>query len=715
MIIIPHKCDFEYGICIVSDQTVIMTNPPILSCFLSLDEGGWSSWSDYGPCSKSCSYGYQSRSRKCKNPSFDRRVCQGPSMEQQRCNEHVPCPGNFRMLAAAVQPSEGTWTAWGAYSKCSKSCGGGMQSRIRICVNPSHPFGHKTCKGAFRQRRPCNVQHCPVDGGWTSWGQYGSCSKSCGGGVQYKRRKCKNPPPKKGGKHCTGPSTLSRDCNTQTCSVDGHWSPWGQYSQCTKSCGGGSQYRTRICDNPAPSSGGKHCTGPSQQTNVCNTQGCPVDGNWGPWSMFGRCTKTCGGGLKYRNRKCNNPAPASGGKSCQGPSLQAQHCNTQACAIDGHWSPWEQYSQCSKSCGGGSQYRRRTCDNPAPSGGGKQCPGPSQQTNHCNTQACAVDGQWSRWSMYGKCSVTCGGGFKYRSRKCDNPAPASGGKNCRGPSFQSVVCETQACPVNGKWSSWSKYGVCSVTCGGGSQYRSRKCDKPAPANGGKPCVGPSQQSRSCNSQPCKTDANWSKWSKYGPCSKPCGGGSQYRSRKCENPTFAYNARDCVGSNRESRRCNTHPCKVDGHWSSWSRYGRCNRRCGGYQYRSRKCNNPAPANGGADCEGPRRESRRCNSYHCRVDGGWSSWGPYSKCSRTCGSGGRQTRRRTCSHPAPSYGGRPCRGYSHQTRRCGSRVPCEKTCRDERSHGYCKYVLMSYRCGRYYRSCRKTCDACHYYSG
>ena len=61
----------------------------------------------------------------------------------------------------------------------------------------------------------------------------------------------------------------------------------------------------------------------------------------------------------------------------------------------------------------------------------------------------------------------------------------------------------------------------------------------------------------------------------------------------------------------------------------------------------------------------------------VDGGWSSWGPYSKCSRTCGSGGRQTRRRTCSHPAPYHGRPACRGYSHQTRRCGSRVPCEKS--------------------------------------
>ena len=56
------------------------------------------------------------------------------------------------------------------------------------------------------------------------------------------------------------------------------------------------------------------------------------------------------------------------------------------------------------------------------------------------------------------------------------------------------------------------------------------------------------------------DANWSNWSKYGPCSKKCGGGSQYRSRKCDNPSSAYSGRDCAGPNRESRRCNTHPCK-----------------------------------------------------------------------------------------------------------------------------------------------------------
>ncbi|XP_078373724.1 SCO-spondin-like isoform X1 [Oculina patagonica] len=731
--------------------------------------GGWSSWSAYGPCSKSCSYGYQSRSRKCNNLSSGKSACPGPTVEQRNCNEHVTCPGNVGSLAAAVAASsEGQWTAWGEYSKCSKSCGEGMQSRIRKCLNPSQPFGHKTCQGAFRQRRPCNIHPCPVDGSWSSWGQYGPCSKSCGGGVQYKYRKCKNPPPKHGGQRCIALSMLSRECNTQACSVDGNWGPWGVYSQCTKSCGGGSQYRTRTCDNPAPFSGGKHCSGPSRQTNACNTQGCPVDGNWGPWGMFGGCSKTCESGVRYRSRSCNNPAPSSGGKNCQGPSNQAQNCNTHPCAVDGSWSPWGQYSQCTKSCGGGSQYRTRTCNNPAPSGGGKQCPGLSQQSKHCNSQACTVDGNWSPWSVFGQCTKSCGGGRKYRTRKCDNPAPSNGGKNCQGPSNQALDCNTLACPVDGQWSQWRTFGVCSVTCGGGFKHRRRKCDNPAPASGGKNCQGPSFQSIACKVQACPVAGQWSSWSQYGVCSASCGGGSQYRRRKCDNPPPANSGGSCVGPSQQSRSCNSQPCKTDASWSQWSRYGPCSKRCGGgSQYRIRKCDNPPPSyrpyrgpyrpyrpgrpysrgayrpnnrgafrrpysrgayrpysrgayrpyrpdrpNSGGSCIGPSRESRRCNAQPCKVDGGWSSWGPYGKCSRSCGSGGRQTRRRTCSNPAPAYGGRSCRGYSQQSRRCGSRVPCQKTCRDTRSYGYCRYVLRSYRCGRYYKSCRKTCDACNY---
>lgn len=37
---------------------------------------------------------------------------------------------------------------------------------------------------------------------------------------------------------------------------------------------------------------------------------------------------------------------------------------------------------------------------------------------------------------------------------------------------------------------------------------------------------------------------------------------------------------------------------------------------GTQSRRRKCNNPSPANGGADCEGPRTEEMSCFKNECR---------------------------------------------------------------------------------------------------
>ena len=57
-------------------------------------------------------------------------------------------------------------------------------------------------------------------------------------------------------------------------SVDGQWSEWGAWSACTETCGGGTQTRTRLCNNPAPSNGGSDCTGDSQQSQACNTDAC---------------------------------------------------------------------------------------------------------------------------------------------------------------------------------------------------------------------------------------------------------------------------------------------------------------------------------------------------------------------------------------------------------------------------------------------------------
>uniref|UniRef100_A0A8C9L6R9 ADAM metallopeptidase with thrombospondin type 1 motif 17 n=1 Tax=Pavo cristatus TaxID=9049 RepID=A0A8C9L6R9_PAVCR len=51
-----------------------------------------------------------------------------------------------------------------------------------------------------------------------------------------------------------------------------------------------------------------------------------------------------------------------------------------------------------------------------------------------------VDGDWSMWSQWSMCSRTCGTGVRFRQRKWP------GGKNCRGASVEHTVCENLPCP-----------------------------------------------------------------------------------------------------------------------------------------------------------------------------------------------------------------------------------------------------------------------------
>ncbi|XP_006498167.1 A disintegrin and metalloproteinase with thrombospondin motifs 13 isoform X3 [Mus musculus] len=76
---------------------------------------------------------------------------------------------------------------------------------------------------------------------------------------------------------------------------------------------------------------------------------------------------------------------------------------------------------------------------------------------------------------------------------------------------------------------------------------------------------------------------------------------------------------------------------------------------------------------------------CSKARCRslaelapvaaVHGHWSSWGPHSPCSRSCG-GGVITRRRWCNNPRPAFGGRACVGEDLQAKMCNTQA-CEKT--------------------------------------
>ena len=57
-----------------------------------------------------------------------------------------------------------------------------------------------------------------------------------------------------------------------------------------------------------------------------------------------------------------------------------------------------------------------------------------------------ANGGWSAYGAYGACSKTCGGGTKKRTRTCTNPKPFGGGSSCSGASTQTISCNTGCCP-----------------------------------------------------------------------------------------------------------------------------------------------------------------------------------------------------------------------------------------------------------------------------
>ena len=57
-----------------------------------------------------------------------------------------------------------------------------------------------------------------------------------------------------------------------------------------------------------------------------------------------------------------------------------------------------------------------------------------------------VDGDWDDWTNWASCSVTCGGGSQNRSRTCTNPVPQYGGADCVGFAGENQDCNTHNCP-----------------------------------------------------------------------------------------------------------------------------------------------------------------------------------------------------------------------------------------------------------------------------
>uniref|UniRef100_H0VFP0 ADAM metallopeptidase with thrombospondin type 1 motif 5 n=1 Tax=Cavia porcellus TaxID=10141 RepID=H0VFP0_CAVPO len=61
-------------------------------------------------------------------------------------------------------------------------------------------------------------------------------------------------------------------------SSHGNWGSWGPWGQCSRSCGGGVQFAYRHCNNPAPRNSGRYCTGKRAIYRSCSVTPCPPNG-----------------------------------------------------------------------------------------------------------------------------------------------------------------------------------------------------------------------------------------------------------------------------------------------------------------------------------------------------------------------------------------------------------------------------------------------------
>uniref|UniRef100_A0A8C6MJ94 Adhesion G protein-coupled receptor B1b n=1 Tax=Nothobranchius furzeri TaxID=105023 RepID=A0A8C6MJ94_NOTFU len=309
--------------------------------------------------------------------------------------------------------------------------------------NPSMPACQMLCQwlekclSSSTHDYPCGIMNTPCQCWEAPKRKPGSCYR---GGVYVE--KCSSVPKDNGRDRIRSQGLraivgLKRD-GTDESNLGAVTDEWAAWSACSVTCGEGWQSRTRLC---ATSSFSTQCTGPLRENRPCNnTAVCPVDGAWDEWTPWSLCSSTCGRGYRARTRTCRQPQ--NGGEPCRGPTKQTKFCNIAVCPVDGSWNEWSTWTACSASCSNGTRQRTRECN--GPSYGGSECHGSWKESASCFLKDCPVNGTWHSWSTWGSCSRTCGGGVQQRQRVCEGPF--FGGETCPGETKEQKRCNEKRCP-----------------------------------------------------------------------------------------------------------------------------------------------------------------------------------------------------------------------------------------------------------------------------
>ncbi|XP_077125438.1 SCO-spondin-like [Ranitomeya variabilis] len=550
-----------------------------------------SAWSQWTPCSKSCSDtrypAVKTRSRYC----LGGRTCAGETYQEDVCN--LPqCVGPESPLCDSEEcwDRNCSWNPWSEWGECSRSCGVGQQRRFRT-YNPPGERG-LWCEDILTgnmERHFCNLQACKVHGVWSKWSPWSWCDRSCGGGRSVRSRTCTSPPPKNGGKECAGEKYQVRICNPRPC-ADGcppGMEQVGCANHCPRRCADLQQ--GIVCLDAEWCEPGCRCpSGSLEQDGRCvPTAQCEcTDSHGHSWTPH-----------SFLKDDCNNCTCAEGRMQCS-----KDPCPHPDCA----WSQWSAWSQCSSTCRRGIQARFRS---PITESVRSQCPPPEQQSRPCYLEICPTlcPHNGSEWNV----------GDMWLVGECQQCICTPEGNYCLDIE----------CRVNGSWTPWSPWSGCPVTCGSALQIRSRACINPPPRNNGSDCEGPDTERRECTNQPCEGSAlcGWTDWSL---CSRSCGTGLRSRAWNTEAPNG-----QCERSERvQTEACYLQPCEGICSWAQWSRWSDCS--CHSL-LQNRYRESVGPVFGGDTCVTTDFEVLPCNTSQCTE----SSCPPpfvFSPCGSPCGS-------------------------------------------------------------------------------
>ena len=246
----------------------------------SMTKWVYTKWSE---CSKSCGTGRQTRKRHCETQS-DQTSDECDQLDTTQLSKLC-----FRQVCAG-------W-AYRGWSTCSRSCGGGQMTRDVFCQQGSASISDSQCDMASKPRTsvPCQTEACPKPKWvYTSWTE---CPKSCGTGQQIRDRRCEFESGLASDQCDQRDSTqVTKSCIRQLCPEWTH----GDWSPCSRSCGGGKMTRDVYCNNGSKHVADSECDRSSKPSTslLCNTQACRKP-KW-VYSEWSRCSKTCGTGQQTR-------------------------------------------------------------------------------------------------------------------------------------------------------------------------------------------------------------------------------------------------------------------------------------------------------------------------------------------------------------------------------------------------------------------------------